>query len=107
MPLTTEQFGTLAKSSKHRNKRTLNHWVAGSIPARCRISWLIDVFLRDRHLAANAERAAGDFQSGRCLLALVFVEIHPALHPAHSFFVKSAGDDVARAQVFFDVKLQD
>src|SRR5438552_14700217 len=86
---------------------TLNHWVAGSIPARCRISWLIDVFLRDRHLAANAKRAAGDLQSGRGLFALVFVEIDAALHPAYGFFVKSPGDDVARAQVFFDVKLQD
>ena len=50
----------------------------------------IDVFLRDGHFAANAERAAGDFQPGRGLLALVFVEIDAALHPAHSSFVKSA-----------------
>src|SRR5437660_8162465 len=73
---------------------TLNHWVAGSIPARCRISWLIDVFLRDRHLAADTEGSAGDLQSGRGLFALVFVEIDAALHPAYGFFAKSPGDDV-------------
>src|SRR5207247_8380821 len=58
---------------------------------------LIDIFLRDRHFASDSERAAGDFQSGRGLLALVFVQVDAALHPAHGFFIKASGDDVARA----------
>src|SRR5207248_10619330 len=38
------------------------------------------------------------------LFAFVFVQIDAALHPAHSFFVEAAADDIARAQVFFDVE---
>ena len=56
---------------------TLNHWVAGSIPARCifrsgdfrharrrrreAAALLINILLRDGHFAADAEGAAGDF----------------------------------------------
>ena len=49
----------------------------------------------------------GDLQSGRGLLAFVFVQIDAALHPAHGLFVEAVGDDVARAQVFLNVKPQD
>ena len=63
--------------------------------------------LRDGHLAANAKRAARDFQSGRSLFALVFIQIDTALHPAHCFLIKTARDDVARAEVFLHIKLQD
>ncbi len=52
---------------------TLNHWVAGSIPARCKTLNSIDIFLRDRHPTANTESATGYLQSGRGLLAFVFV----------------------------------
>ncbi len=38
---------------------TLNHWVAGSIPARCKISGLIDIFLSNRHATADPKSAAG------------------------------------------------
>ena len=41
------------------------------------------------------------------MFAFVFVEIDPALHPAHCFLVKSARDDVARAEIFFHIKLED
>ena len=68
---------------------------------------LIHILLCNGHFAADAEGAAGDFQSGRGLFALVFVEIDPALYPAHRFLVKAMRDDVSRAQVFFHIKLED
>src|SRR5437879_130256 len=58
---------------------------------------LVDILLRDRHSAAYAEGAAGDFESGCGLFAFVFVQINPALDPADRFLVKPAGADVARA----------
>src|SRR6267378_6609764 len=85
----------------------MNYPTAGSIPARCTISWLIHVFLRDRHFAAHPESAASYLQSERGLLSLVFVKINAALHPAYRFFIKPARDDITGTQVFFDVKLQD
>ena len=63
--------------------------------------------MRDRHPAAETEGAACYLDSGRGLRAFVFVEIDAALNPAHRFFVEAARDDVARAQVFLDVKPQD
>ena len=37
----------------------------------------------------------------------LYIEIDPALHPAHCFLIKTARDDVARAEVFLHIKLQD
>ena len=68
---------------------------------------LIGVPLRDRHLTAKSKGAAGDLYSGRGLLALVLIQIDASLHPAHRSCIIPARDDVARAQVFFDVKLQE
>ena len=58
---------------------------------------LIDVSLCDRHFAADAECAAGHFQSRWRLLAFVFVEVNPTLHPAHGFFIESPRNNVAGA----------
>ena len=68
---------------------TLNHWVAGSIPARCNFLLVearpelvemgadevssINIFLRDRHAAADAKSTAGYLQSRRGLLSLILV----------------------------------
>src|SRR5439155_12605489 len=129
----------LAPLAQLAEQVTLNHWVAGSIPARCTSSIhspftlssrpvsgsilgtdvssarrslalpaveLIDILLRNGHPAAKTKGAARYFQSGRGLLAFVFVEIDTSLHPAHCFLVKSVCDDVACAQVFFDIQTQ-
>jgi len=53
-------------------------------------------------------RGAACYFQARCgLFALVFVEIDPTLHPAHCFLIEPAGNDVASAQIFFHVKMQD
>src|SRR5436853_641541 len=42
--------------------------------------------------------------AARSLLALVFVEINPALNPANRFLIDPPRHDITRAQVFFDVQ---
>ena len=62
--------------------------------------------LRDRHAAADTERSRGDFEARCGLGALVFVEVNTALNPAHGFFLEASSNDVARALVFLNVKLE-
>src|ERR1041384_158814 len=76
-----------------------------SFAARSAIS--TDVLLRDGHFAPDSKGVAGDFQSRRCLFALVFIQIDPALHPPDRFLVETACDDIACAEVFFHVKMQE
>ena len=66
-----------------------------------------DILLRDRHFPSHAEGATCYLKTGRGLSALVFVEVDTALNPAHGFFLETAGNDVARAQIFLHIELED
>src|SRR5205823_1021327 len=68
---------------------------------------LVDVPLRDRHPAPEAERATGDLDAWCCLLSFVFVNVHPALYPPHGLILEAAADNVACAHVFLDVEPED
>ena len=46
------------------------------------------------------------FKAGSGLGALVFVEVHAALNPAYGRRIETLADDLQRAQVVLDVKLQ-
>ena len=85
-PAAKRLFAPLAQLAE---QVTLNHWVAGSIPARCNFLLVearpelvemgadevssINIFLRDRHAAADAKSTAGYLQSRRGLLSLILV----------------------------------
>src|SRR5215831_11557925 len=68
---------------------------------------LVDVSLRYWHPAAHPKGAARYLQPRGSLLPLVFVQVDATLYPAHGLLIESTQNDVARAQVFFHVKLQD
>src|SRR6266700_671889 len=85
--------GPCATATAPNKKAKLNKKMLEAARAFCRRLIVIRYpildfrFLSDRKTASQAKGLGGNFQSGRCLLALVFIALDHAHHVAHQLYV--------------------